>query len=161
MRGDDRSRGPSREVHAAWRAAILVRVTQLRSVAARAGTYPAKDSPATRAVPAGALAHLDAAEKAARVGGGRLERFVVWWTGSDVEAAWLNLHAAEELLLRNASDGDTEWLAGVYLYARGYLGDSDPEIRYLGGLMSLSAGDEAAKTAAAAAYARPHGREPR
>ncbi|MEV6520551.1 hypothetical protein AB0M43_01250 [Longispora sp. NPDC051575] len=151
------SRTPSRKaraVHAAWRAAVLVRVTRLRSMLEEAHapgpTGRAAESARSReAWAAGVTNHLDAAQNAARTSEGGLGRLVVWWTGSDVEAAWLNLHAAEELLLRSGKGADTDWLARVYQYARTFLGDNDPNVRYLSGQLALPAGtaDTGAKTA--------------
>jgi hypothetical protein len=69
-------------------------------------------------------------------------RVRMWWTGADIERAWRNIHAAEEVLYAHMREQDLRSrLAGIYAYARSYLGEEDLRVVQLNLLVGREIGE--------------------
>ncbi|MEJ3747142.1 hypothetical protein WEI85_28145 [Actinomycetes bacterium KLBMP 9797] len=90
---------PQRKKPTGWRELVVARATYL-DAQLRAIPGVEEALPVARAV----QAHLHAAVKAATLHPWGWARFRDWWTGALVDAAWLNLHNAELLLISLQSE---------------------------------------------------------
>lgn len=117
---------PTRPSGPAWKTIVLQRIEQLQDNTTLLSRQPGDALSNLRVDRASERLAMARAATLARRWPGRIRS---WWNGSDIEAAWRNIHAAEVLLLQTASEDElSDKLPGVYACARAYLGDQDVRV---------------------------------
>jgi hypothetical protein len=126
--------GPS-----AWREIVRARVAGLRYEADRRTVTSDPESRQRQAIDEYVTRALEAVEH--KYPYGVWQRVRAWWTGADIERAWRNIHAAEVVLYEHMPSEDLRpRLAGIYAYARSYLGEQDLRVVQLHALLGRELG---------------------